>query len=174
MQNKVVEHDSDIKGIEVQLGQIFMALNNHPQQTLPTDTSINPKEQDPNHLMVVSLRNSSDHDLDQEVSRTSRPAATLLPVPLQGDKSIDLTEVTMQHDKKEKSTEKEVPKKTEQVQQKVSEKVPQQEPTHVTRKKQPLSPLPQKLAKYHKDDQYKKFLQMLKQIKVNILLINLL
>ncbi|XP_070019349.1 uncharacterized protein [Nicotiana sylvestris] len=41
-------------------------------------------------------------------------------------------------------------------------------------KKRPPAPFPQRLAKYQKEEQYKKFLEMLKQIQVNILLIDTL
>ncbi|XP_070030612.1 uncharacterized protein [Nicotiana sylvestris] len=44
---RVDAHDAAIKNIEVQLGQIPMSLNNHPQGTLPADTQINPKDQVP-------------------------------------------------------------------------------------------------------------------------------
>nr|XP_016442290.1 PREDICTED: uncharacterized protein LOC107767717 [Nicotiana tabacum] len=52
MQEKLVVHDSAIKNIKTQLGQLSMALNNRPQGTLPADTNINPKEQNPNKLMA--------------------------------------------------------------------------------------------------------------------------
>ncbi|XP_070007160.1 uncharacterized protein [Nicotiana sylvestris] len=55
MSERVDAHESDIKNIEVQMGQILMSLNNHPHGTLPTDTQINPKDQGPKQLMVVSL-----------------------------------------------------------------------------------------------------------------------
>ncbi|XP_070010283.1 uncharacterized protein [Nicotiana sylvestris] len=41
-------------------------------------------------------------------------------------------------------------------------------------KKRPPAPFPQRLAKYQKEEQYKKFLEMLKQIQVNIPLIDAL
>ncbi|XP_075104080.1 uncharacterized protein LOC107795407 [Nicotiana tabacum] len=41
-------------------------------------------------------------------------------------------------------------------------------------KKRPPTPFPQRLAKYQKEEQYKKFLEMLKQIQVNIPLIDAL
>ncbi|XP_070055428.1 uncharacterized protein [Nicotiana tomentosiformis] len=65
MQEKVDSHESAIKGIEIQLGHISMALNNRPQGTLPADTQVNPKEQGPKKLMAVSLRNGRDLDLEQ-------------------------------------------------------------------------------------------------------------
>lgn len=48
------------------------------------------------------------------------------------------------------------------------------EKTQITGKKRPPTPFPQRLAKYQKNEQYKKFLEMLKQIHVSIPLINAL
>ncbi|XP_070010900.1 uncharacterized protein [Nicotiana sylvestris] len=69
-----------------------MALNNCPQGTLPTDTHVNPKEQVQKQLMVVSLRNGRDLDLEQEIARESRPIETLLPIPIEVDDSTRLIE----------------------------------------------------------------------------------
>ncbi|XP_070034980.1 uncharacterized protein [Nicotiana tomentosiformis] len=55
MQERVDSHELAIKGIEIQLGQISMALNNRPQGTLPTDTQVNPKYQGLKQLMAMSL-----------------------------------------------------------------------------------------------------------------------
>nr|XP_009595021.1 uncharacterized protein LOC104091400 [Nicotiana tomentosiformis] len=112
IQEKVVSHDSAIKGIEIQLRQISMVLNNYPQGTLPSDTHVNPKEQGPKQLMV-----------------------------------------------------KEVAKETEKVQEKALEKVLEYDLTQVKGKKRPPIPFPQRLDKYQKDEQYKKFMEMLKKIQ---------
>ncbi|XP_019251357.1 PREDICTED: uncharacterized protein LOC109230299 [Nicotiana attenuata] len=121
-----------------------MALNNRPQGTLPGDIQINPKEQGPKQLMAVSLQNGRDLDLEQEIARESRPTETLVPVPIEIDDSTGLTEAMVQNAQEN------------------------------TRKKRPTTPFPQRLAKYQKEEQYKKFLEILKQIQVNIPLIDAL
>ncbi|XP_075085055.1 uncharacterized protein LOC142168293 [Nicotiana tabacum] len=113
MHEKLISHDSAIKCIEIQLGQISMALNNSPQGTLPADTHVNPKEQGPKQLMIVSLRNGRDLDLEQEIARESRPTETLIPVLIEVDDLTGLTEVTIQHAQESTSKEKEVAKETE-------------------------------------------------------------
>ncbi|XP_016439624.2 uncharacterized protein LOC107765482 [Nicotiana tabacum] len=113
MQERVDSYESTIKGIEIQLGQISMALNNHPQGTLSADTQVNPIEQGPKQLMAVSLRNGRDLDLEQEIARESRPTKTLVPVPIEVDDSTRLTVVTVQHAQEGTSKEKEVAKETE-------------------------------------------------------------
>nr|XP_033517664.1 uncharacterized protein LOC117281911 [Nicotiana tomentosiformis] len=92
MQEKVVSHDSAIKGIEIQLWQLSMALNNRPQGTLPTDTHVNPKEQGMKHLMAVILRNGRDLDLEQEIVRESRSTEILVSVLIELYESTKLTE----------------------------------------------------------------------------------
>ncbi|XP_070002711.1 uncharacterized protein [Nicotiana sylvestris] len=50
---RVDAHDSAIKNIEMQMGQISMSLNNRPHGTLPADTQINPKDQGPKQLIAT-------------------------------------------------------------------------------------------------------------------------
>ncbi|XP_070043297.1 uncharacterized protein [Nicotiana tomentosiformis] len=106
--------------------RISMALNNRPQGTLPADTQVNPKEQGPKQLMVVSLRNGRDLDLEQEIAHESRPTETLVPLPNEIDDSTWLTKVTVQHAPAETSKEKEVAKEIESEQEKAVETVPEQ------------------------------------------------
>ncbi|XP_070047287.1 uncharacterized protein [Nicotiana tomentosiformis] len=124
--------------------------------------------------MAVSLQNGRDLDLEQEMARESRPTETLVPIPIEIDDSTGLTEVTVQHVPAETSKEKEVAKESESEQEKAIETVPEQVQNQTTLKKRPPAPFPQRLAKYQKDEQYKKFLEMLKQIQVNIPLIDAL
>ncbi|XP_070046018.1 uncharacterized protein [Nicotiana tomentosiformis] len=46
--------------------------------------------------------------------------------------------------------------------------------TQITGRKRPPAPFPQRLAKYQKDEKYKKFMEMLKNIQVNIPVIDAL
>ncbi|XP_070039597.1 uncharacterized protein [Nicotiana tomentosiformis] len=114
MQEKLAAHDSAIKGIETQLGQLSMALNNRPQGTLPADTNINPKEQNPNQLMAVSLRNGRDLDREQAVSQSRRETMPTTPVTLEADESAELTEVVIEQAQVDKGKEKEGEQLSEQ------------------------------------------------------------
>ncbi|XP_070054501.1 uncharacterized protein [Nicotiana tomentosiformis] len=115
--------------------------------------------------MAVSLRNGRDLDLEQEMARESRPIETLVPVPIEIDDSTALTKVMVQHAPAETIKEKEVAKETKSEQEKAAETVPEQLQNQSTLKKRLPAPFPQRLAKYQKDEQYKKFLEMLKQIQ---------
>nr|XP_009792198.1 PREDICTED: uncharacterized protein LOC104239292 [Nicotiana sylvestris] len=61
--------------------------------------------------------------------------------------------------------EEEVVKEIEAAPEPIVEAVPEQERNQIIGKKQPPAPFPQRLAKYQKDEQYKKFFVMLKQIQ---------
>ncbi|XP_070019505.1 uncharacterized protein [Nicotiana sylvestris] len=92
---RVDARESAIKNIEMQMDQISMSLNNHPHGTLPVDTQVNPKDQGSKQLMAVSLRNGRDLDLEQERARESRQDEILVPVPIELDDSMKLTEVNI-------------------------------------------------------------------------------
>ncbi|XP_070055058.1 uncharacterized protein [Nicotiana tomentosiformis] len=70
--------------------------------------------------------------------------------------------------KSAQAKEKEVAKETEVAQGMIVEAVPEKDKTQITGRKRPPALFPQRLAKYQKDGQYKKFMEMLKQIQVNI------
>nr|XP_016505011.1 PREDICTED: uncharacterized protein LOC107822937 [Nicotiana tabacum] len=107
MQEKLAAHDSTIKGIETQLGQLSMALNNRPQGTLPADTNINPKEHNPNQLMTVSLKNGRDLDRELGVAQSRRETTPTTPVTLEVDESAEFTEVVIEQAQVDKGKEKE-------------------------------------------------------------------
>nr|XP_016513457.1 PREDICTED: uncharacterized protein LOC107830425 [Nicotiana tabacum] len=121
MQEKLAVHDSAIKNIETQLGQLSMALNNRPQGTLSTNTNINPKEQNPNQLMAVSLRNGRDLDKEQEVAQANKDTTLATPIPLEVDEPSNLTEVVVEQGQDEKGKAK----VNEQVAEQVVPLVPQ-------------------------------------------------
>nr|XP_016474880.1 PREDICTED: uncharacterized protein LOC107796601 [Nicotiana tabacum] len=156
-----------------QLGQLSMALNNRPQGTLPADTNINPKDQNPNQLMAVSLRNGRDLDREQEIAQASKDTTPTTPVQLGVEEQTELTEVVVEQSQEEKGKDK----MNEQVAEQVSPFVPEysnrEKPTSNAQRVIP-APFPQRLVKQKKANQYKKFMEMLRQIQLNIPLIDAL
>ncbi|XP_070002144.1 uncharacterized protein [Nicotiana sylvestris] len=173
MQEKLVVHDSAIKNIETQLGQLFKALKNRPQGILPADTNINPKEQNLNQLMVVSLRNGRYLDRKQEVSQSSKETTPATPVPLEVDESTELTEVVVEQVQDDKGKVKESEQAAEQVVPLVPQNPKREKPASSAQRVIP-APFPQRLAKQKKEDQYKKFMEILRQIQLNIPLMDAL
>ncbi|XP_070009861.1 uncharacterized protein [Nicotiana sylvestris] len=78
---------------------------------------------------------------------------------------MKLTEVTIRPAQEETNTQIEAEKEAETAREPVVEVVSDKEKTQIIGKKRPPSPFPQRLAKYKKEEQYKKFLEMLKQIQ---------
>uniref|UniRef100_A0A1U7VMV6 Uncharacterized protein LOC104220148 n=1 Tax=Nicotiana sylvestris TaxID=4096 RepID=A0A1U7VMV6_NICSY len=147
------------------------------------DTQINPKDQGPKQLMAVSLRNGRDLNEEQERARDNIQAETLIQVSMELDESTRLTDVTVQPAQEEKNTPQETEKVAKAVEEPVVEIVAEKEKSQVIRNRsgdsrigQPFELLlnPWRLAKHQKEEHYKKFFEMLKQIKVNIPLIEAL
>ncbi|XP_070019610.1 uncharacterized protein [Nicotiana sylvestris] len=122
-----------------------MALNNRPQGTLPADTNTNPKKQNPNQIMAVSLRNGRDLDKEQEVAQASKETMPATPIPLEVDEPTNLTEVNPNREKPASSAQRVIP-----------------------------APSPRRLVKQKKEDQYKKFREMLRQIQLDVPLMDAL
>ncbi|XP_070019442.1 uncharacterized protein [Nicotiana sylvestris] len=151
-----------------------MSLNNRPHGTLPADTQINPKDQGPKQLMVVSLCNGRDLDVEQERAREATQAETLIIVPIELDESTKLSEVPVQPAQEDNSIQNTTKKEAETVQEPVVDVAADKDQSQLIGKKIPHAPFPRRLAKYQKEEQYKKFFEMLKQIQVNIPLIETL
>ncbi|XP_070002369.1 uncharacterized protein [Nicotiana sylvestris] len=150
-----------------------MALNNRPKGTLPADTNINPKEKNSNQLMAVSLRNGRDLDKEQEVAQASKETMPAKPIPLEVDEPTNLTEVVVEQGQDEKGKAKVNEQATEQVMPPVPQNPNREKPASSAQRVIP-APFPQRLVKQKKEDQYKKFMEMLHQIQLNIPLMDAL
>ncbi|XP_070022543.1 uncharacterized protein [Nicotiana sylvestris] len=135
-----------------------MALNNRPQGILPVETNINPKEQNANQLMAVSLRNERDLDKEQEDAQASKQTVPATPVPLEVDEPAELTEVVVEQGQDEKGKAKNPNR---------------EKPTSNAQRVVP-APFPQRLVKQKKEDQYRKSMEILRQIQLNIPLMDAL
>ncbi|XP_070050914.1 uncharacterized protein [Nicotiana tomentosiformis] len=123
--------------------------------------------------MAVSLRNGRDLDREQEVAQFRRETAPTTPITLEADESAELTEVVIEQAQVDKGKEKE----GEQVSEQVAPLVPEasnKEKTSSNGQRLIPAPFPQRLAKQKKDDQYRKFMEMLRQSQLNIPLMDAL
>ncbi|XP_070009790.1 uncharacterized protein [Nicotiana sylvestris] len=125
-----------------EVGAVVYGFKQPPKGTLPVDTNINPKEQNPNQLMAVSLQNGRDLDKEQE-----------------GQAEKGKTKVNEQA--------------AEQVVPLVPQNPNREKPANNAQRVIP-APFPQRLVKQKKEDQYKKFMEMLRQIQLNIPLMDAL
>ncbi|XP_070017403.1 uncharacterized protein [Nicotiana sylvestris] len=100
------------------------------------------------------------------------PADTQINPKDQGPKQ--LMAVPVQTAQEENSIQNVIEKEAETVQEPVVDVAADKDQSQLIGKKKPPAPFPQRLAKYQKEEQYKKFFEMLKQIQVNIPLIEAL
>uniref|UniRef100_A0A1S3ZK82 Aspartic peptidase DDI1-type domain-containing protein n=1 Tax=Nicotiana tabacum TaxID=4097 RepID=A0A1S3ZK82_TOBAC len=110
--------------------------------------------------------------LEAMMQQGTLPVDTQINPKDQGPKQ--LMAVTVQPAQEEKNIQQETEKVAELVEEPVVEIVADKEKSQVIRKKRHPAPFPQRLAKHQKEEQYKKFFEMLKQIQVNIPLIEAL
>ncbi|XP_070050819.1 uncharacterized protein [Nicotiana tomentosiformis] len=123
--------------------------------------------------MAVSLRNGRDLGREQAVVQSRRETTPTTPVKLEADGSAELTEVVVEQAQVDKGKAKE----GEQVSEQVAPLVPEasnKEKTSSSGQRLTPAPFPQILAKQKKDDQYMKFMEMLRQIQLNIPLMDAL
>ncbi|XP_070050396.1 uncharacterized protein [Nicotiana tomentosiformis] len=95
------------------------------------------------------------------------------PVTLEADESVELTEVVIEQAQVDKGKEKD----GEQVLEQVAPLVPEassKENTSSNGQRLTPAPFPQRVAKQKKDDQYRKFMKMLRHIQLNISLMDVL
>ncbi|XP_075095376.1 uncharacterized protein LOC142173659 [Nicotiana tabacum] len=117
--------------------------------------------------MAVSLKNGRDLDREQAVVQSRRETTPTTPVTLEAYGSAELTEVVVEQAHVDKGKAKE----GEQVSEQVAPLVPEafnKEKTSSSGQRLTLAPFPQRLAKQKKDDQYRKSMEMLRQIQLNI------
>ncbi|XP_075077181.1 uncharacterized protein LOC142163927 [Nicotiana tabacum] len=122
--------------------------------------------------MAVSLRNGSESQepREQEVAQSRRETTPTTTVTLEADESAELTEVVIEQAQVGKGKEKE----SEQLSEQVVEKASNKEKTPSSWRRLTPAPFPQRLAKQNKDDQYRKFMEMLRKIQLNIPLMDAL
>ena len=60
---QLASHNTSIRNLEVQLGQISQSLNTRPKGALPSDTVVNPKGGN-NHVMAVTTRSGRGGDVN--------------------------------------------------------------------------------------------------------------
>ncbi|XP_070012956.1 uncharacterized protein [Nicotiana sylvestris] len=114
--------------------------------------------------MAVSLKNGRDIYREQNVSQSMRETTPTTPVTLETDESDELTEVVIEQAHIDKGKEKEGKQLIEYIVEKASSK----EKTQSSTQRLIPAPFPQRLAKQKKDDQHRKFMEMLIQIQLNI------
>src|SRR5438270_9075289 len=135
---KLQNHDSILKNLEQQVGQIHSLLSQRQPGKLPSDTEKNPRE----HVNAVTLRSGTTYEGQQVVINEKEDEA----VPENKDTYDEVD------DEVERAKEK------ERVDQRVKE--------YVAKYNRP--PFPSRLKDQTEDKQYSKFLKMFRSLHINI------
>ncbi|KAM6589718.1 hypothetical protein CsatA_012323 [Cannabis sativa] len=140
---------ASLRNLEVQLGQLANDLKNRPQGTLPSDTE-NPRRDGKEHCKVVTLR--SGKIIESNVAAT-------------GSKEPSSIQKEGEMKKKPATSAAEIPPVVTASSQHSAAEKPLQKP--------PL-PFPQRFKKQQDDGQFRRFLDVLKQLHINIPLVEAL
>ena len=146
-------HTASLRSLENQMGQLASALSSRPQGTLPSDTE-NPKREGKEHCKAIALR--SGKILEEPNPGTAKKGELTL----------------IQKDKPQEEIAETLPTQVH-ADQNVATAMPQQRIDQQEMRKPP-PPFPQRFHKQQQDKQFKKFLDVLKQLHINIPLVEAL
>nr|XP_016449645.1 PREDICTED: uncharacterized protein LOC107774579 [Nicotiana tabacum] len=79
---QLASHNTSIRNLEVQLGQISLSLKTRPKGALPSDTVVNPKGGHNNHVMAVKTRSGRGGDVQEAQVRVDDDELREDDVPL--------------------------------------------------------------------------------------------
>ncbi|XP_070028713.1 uncharacterized protein [Nicotiana sylvestris] len=144
---QLASHTTSIRNLEDQLGQILQSLNTHPKRDLPSDTVVNPKGGNTTgYAMAVITRSGGGGEVN-----TSK------------QKEVVSDEVGVQDD--------DVPIVDEEHVIDIPETVVPKDKAPLPR---PPPPYPQRLVKQKNENQFKKFIEMMRSLSINVPLVEAL
>ncbi|XP_062114442.1 uncharacterized protein LOC133825529 [Humulus lupulus] len=144
---------ASLRNLEIQLGQLANELRNRPQGTLPSDTK-NPRKDRKEHCKAITLRSGKNLELTEEnCTRNSEPTSIQSSVD-KGDKAVKSKILIVDPEA-------------------IAAAIPPQNATKKPMSKPPL-PFPQRFQKQQQDGQFQRFLDVLKQLHINVPLVEAL
>ncbi|XP_070025249.1 uncharacterized protein [Nicotiana sylvestris] len=175
--NAQLAHNTSTHNLEVQLGQISQALKNRPKGALPSDTVVNLKGgNNTGHAMVVTTRSSKGGETstskqrevvndDVEVQNNDDPIVDeqVSEENVNGEVRIDI------HDNEEETQNNVNPSREHVID--MPEMVMPKAKAPLTR---PPPPYPQRLAKQKNENQFKKFIEIMKSLLIDVPLVEAL
>ncbi|XP_061340962.1 uncharacterized protein LOC133287381 [Gastrolobium bilobum] len=160
-------HGAILKILETQMGKIASSLSNRPVGTLPSDTEA-PRKEGKESCKALHLRNGREVEQPEHVIRPStlRKLAEKNVQPIEEEEEPNVIEVQDSENNKEQGdlgkTEKSAPKSKEPA------KPTQQNEGTSPRSRARQIPFPQRLQKQNQEQHFKRFLEILKQLQINI------
>ncbi|XP_070047272.1 uncharacterized protein [Nicotiana tomentosiformis] len=168
---QLASHNISIRNLEVQLGQISQALNTHPKGALPSDTVVNPKGGNTGHAMAVTI--GSGRGGVASSSKQRRHIGDDVLVQDYDEPTNDVQaneEANIDIDENVEETQEEVYLSREHMTDMPEPVVPKAKVIMP----RPPPPYPQRLAKKNNENKFKKFINMIKSLSVNMSLVEAL
>lgn len=174
---QLLSHNTSIGNLEVQLGQISQSLNTLPKGALPSDTVVNPKSgNNSKHIMAVTARNGRGGDVNASKQKEILNNEVELQedeIPLVVENMIDDNvneEVRIDIQDAEVETQNDVNLSREHVLDMPDMVVPKDK----TPLPRPPPLYPQRLAKQKNENKFKKFIDIMKSLSINVPLVEAL
>ncbi|XP_009797176.1 uncharacterized protein [Nicotiana sylvestris] len=145
---QLASHNTIIRNLEVQMGQISQNLNTHPKEALPGDTVVNPKG------------GNNIGDDEQVVQEEEIPNNVVKPND----------EVRIDNNENVEETQEEVNPSRHHIIE-ILEPIVQRAKAPFLK---PPPPYPQTLAKQNGENQFKRFIQIIKSLSINVPLVEAL
>ncbi|XP_070048800.1 uncharacterized protein [Nicotiana tomentosiformis] len=169
---QIASHNTSIRNLEDQMGQISQALNTLPKGAIPSDTVVNPKgRNNMGHAMEVTKRSGRGG-----VASTSNPRKIMNDdVVVQeedepgNDENVN-DEVRIDIDGNVEETQDDMNTYREHVIDIPDPVVPKAKAPFP----RPPPPYPQRLAKQYNENRIKKFIEMMKSLSINVPLVEAL
>lgn len=136
------EQNSAIKNLEIQMGQMALAMTNRAPGTLPSNTEVNPRE----HAKAITTRSG----VQLPEIHIKKPVTNEESVLTSDEEQVEQTELTPEENAK------------------MSSDTPRVKATAPVNPYEPPIPFPQRLKKHKLDKQYRKFLEVFKKLHINI------
>ena len=151
MISKVNLHDTAIRNLEIQVGQIASQINTFNRNNLPSDTIPNPQRDGKEDCKAVTLRSGKQLEDIPSSRREKKSASDRVIVGQQDKVHTNIDDVG-----EEKSADLEKMDKNKE------------KACTSPLKYMPPPPFPQRLKQHQEDSQFKKFIQIFKQLYINI------
>ncbi|XP_070049630.1 uncharacterized protein [Nicotiana tomentosiformis] len=169
---QLVSHNTSIRNLEIQMGQISQALNIRPKWTLPSDTMVNPKGgNNTGHAIAVTTRSGKGGDTPTSNQRKLVDDEQVVQEDEIPDNVVKANEeARIDIDDNEEEAQEEVNPSRDHIVD-ILEPVVQKAKAPMPR---PPLPYPQRLTKQNGENQFKKFTDMMKSLSINVPLVEAL
>ncbi|XP_070047226.1 uncharacterized protein [Nicotiana tomentosiformis] len=168
---QLASHNTSIRNLEVQLGKISQALNTRPKGTPPSDTVVNPKGgNNMGHAMAVTTRSGKGGDATTSSQRKIVDDEVIQEDEIPNNVVKANDEVRIDIDDNMEETQEEVNPFKEHIID-IPESVVPKAKAPMPR---PPPPYPQRLVKKNSDNQFKKFIDTMDSLSINVPLVETL